>query len=40
MFPWMKHNLIGRCFADVAEVQRELLVVLDSIFVENLIQNF
>jgi len=27
-------------FADVAEVQRELLVALDSIFTENFIQNF
>jgi len=39
MFQWMK-DLKGRCFADVAEVQRELLVALDSIFIENFIQNF
>jgi hypothetical protein len=40
MFPWMKQNLKGRCFADVAEVQGELLVALDSIFIANFIQNF
>ena len=40
MFPWIKQNLKGRCFADVAEVQQKLLVVLECIFVENFIQNF
>jgi hypothetical protein len=35
LFPWMKHDMKGRRFVDVAGVQRELLVALDSICFED-----
>jgi len=32
-FPWMKQDLKGRQFGDIAEVQRESLAALDGISV-------
>jgi hypothetical protein len=36
----MKQDLKGRCFADITEAQRELLVTLNSISVEDFRQFF
>jgi hypothetical protein len=40
LFPWMNQDLKGRRFANVTEVQRESLLTLDSICVEDFRQRF
>jgi len=40
LYPQMKHDLKGRHFPDVAEVQQESLVAIDSISIEDFRQCF
>jgi hypothetical protein len=40
LFPWMKQDLKGRQYADIAGIQQESLVALDSISVEDFRQYF